>query len=306
MTQTARTLTDRVIFITGVSSGLGRSLAAHLLDRGAHVAGTVRRADQVAAFEALAPGRALGVVLDVTDPAAVERGVSAVVERFGRIDVLVNNAGFGMVGAVEETSDEEARRIFETNFFGNHRMTRAVLPTMRAQGSGHVLFASAVGGFTGFPGLGVYSAAKGATDILAEALRGEVAPLGIDVTVLTLGIFRTDFAGRSLAHTARELEAYAETPAGKFRGFIGNLSGKQPNDPERAAAAIATLLEADEPPMHLALGPDALGVMRKKLGELENDLNAWETVSASTAFPKDGDRGLARSSEADANEAARV
>ena len=190
-----KTLTDRAVLITGVSSGLGRSLAEALLAEGARVAGTVRHPAQVADFEALAPdGRARGIVMDITDPAAVAAGVAHGVEAFGRIDALVNNAGAGLVGAIEEASDDEARQVFETNFFGALAVTRAVLPGMRRRRSGHILFASAIGGFTGVPGLGLYTAAKGATDILGEALAGELAPLGIDVTVLTLGVFHTEFA----------------------------------------------------------------------------------------------------------------
>jgi short-subunit dehydrogenase len=157
---------------------------------------------------------------------------------------------------------------------------------MRAQRSGHILTASAVGGFTGFAGLGVYSAAKAAADVMNEALAQEVAPFGIKVTVLTLGIFRTQFASTSLRQSARVLSVYEPTPAGRFRSFIGGLSGKQPNDPARAAQAILQAVAADEPPLHLALGNDALRVMKTKIANLELDLAAWETTSRSVAFPE--------------------
>ena len=171
------------------------------------------------------------------------------------------------------------------NVLGQLNVTRAVLPIMRAQGSGHILATSGIGGFTGFAGLGVYSAAKAAVDVMNEALALEVAPFGIKVTVLTLGIFRTNFASSSLRHTATVMTDYAETPAGKFRGFIGGLPGKQPNDPARGAQAILKAVAAENPPLHLALGGDALGVMRKKIAGLQQDIAAWEATSASVAFP---------------------
>jgi NAD(P)-dependent dehydrogenase (short-subunit alcohol dehydrogenase family) len=191
-----------------------------------------------------------------------------------------------LVGAIEETSEEEARDVFEVNFFGQLNVTRAVLPIMRAQASGHILAASAVGGFTGVAGLGVYSAAKAAVDVMNEALAQEVRPFGIKVTVLTLGIFRTNFASSSLKQTATVMTEYAETPAAQFRGFIGGLAGKQPNDPARGAQAILKAVAAENPPLHLALGRDALGVMRKKIASLQRDIAAWEATSASVAFPQ--------------------
>lgn len=274
---------NKVVLITGVSSGLGRELAHQLLDRGALVAGTFRQPEQAKAFEAAHPDLALGVVMDVTDTAAIEAGVQQVVDRFGRIDVLANNAGVGTVGAVEETSDEEARRIFDVNFFGGLAVTRAVLPTLRQQRSGHILQFSAIGGFLGYPGLGVYSAAKGATDIVGEALAGELKPLGINVTVLTIGIFHTEFAGRSLIYTDQVIDDYTDTPAGKFRNMIGGLQGKQPNDPAKGAAAIIQLMQAENPPIHAALGADAQGGMRKKLANIEAELSLWEANATSTA-----------------------
>ena len=276
---------DKVVLITGVSTGLGRQLAIKLLEKGAKVAGTLRREDQIAAFESLSPeGNALGIKLDITDGTAVRSGVEKVVRHFGRIDVLSNNAGAGTVGAIEETNIEEAQHIFDVNFFGGLRMIHAVLPHMRSQRSGHVLQFSAIGGFTGVPGLGVYAAAKGATDILGEALVGELKPLGIDVTVLTIGIFHTNFAGGSLKYTQKQIEDYNETPAGKFRGFIGGLQGKQPNDARKGAEAIINIMQADEPPVHAPLGVDASGVMRKKIERLNADIKTWETNAASTAI----------------------
>ena len=277
-------ISEKTVLITGVSSGLGRALAQKILDKGGRVAGTLRNQAQMAEFEALAPGRAVAIEMDITDPAGVKAGVEKAVAAFGSINVLANNAGHGLVGAVEETSDEEAQKMLDTNFLGSLRVTRAMLPYMRQQQSGHIINYSAVGGFTGFPGLGVYSAAKAAVDIMSEALAKEVKAFGIDVTILTVGIFRTDFAGRSLQHTEQILDAYQETTAGKFRGFIDNLSGNQPNDPQLAAEAIIKLIESDKPPLHLALGNDALKTIQDKIEQLQQDIQAWQEVSASTAY----------------------
>ena len=275
---------NKKVLITGVSSGLGRALAQKILEQGGYVAGTIRNKSQMAGFEALAPGRAVALEMDITNPEQVKAGVKKAIAAFGQIDVLANNAGHGLVGAIEETSDAEVRQMLDTNFLGSLRVTRAILPQMRQQKSGHIINYSAIGGFTGFPGLGVYSAAKAAVDIMGEALAAEVKPLGINVTILTVGIFRTEFAGRSLQHTEQVLDAYQETPAGKFRGFIDNLSGNQPNDPDKAAEAIIKLIESDEPPLHLALGNDAIKTIQDKIERLQQELQAWHEISASTGF----------------------
>jgi short-subunit dehydrogenase len=274
--------------ITGVSSGIGRSLAEAALAEGHVVVGTVRKPEQIGEFEKLLPGRAKAVMLDVTKADGVVSGVGAAAKALGgRIDVLVNNAGWGLVGAIEETSEEDARDVFEVNFFGQLNVTRAVLPIMRAQGSGHILAASAAGGFTGVAGLGVYAAAKAAVDVMNEALAQEVEVFGIKVTVLTLGIFRTNFASSSLKQTATVMPEYAETPAGQFRGFIDG-----PNDPARGAQAILKAVAAENAPLHLALGRDALGVMRKKIARLQQEIAVWEATSASVAFPKLEERAV--------------
>jgi NAD(P)-dependent dehydrogenase (short-subunit alcohol dehydrogenase family) len=273
--------------ITGVSSGIGRSLAEAALAEGHVVVGAVRKPEQIGEFENLSPGRAKAVMLDVTKTDGIVSAVGAAAKALGgRIDVLVNNAGWGLAGAIEETSEEEARDVFDVNFFGQFNVTRAVLPIMRWQGSGHILAASAVGGFTGFAGLGVYAAAKAAVDVMNEALALEVKPFGIKVTVLTLGIFRTNCASLSLKQTATVMPEYAATPAGQFRGFIGGLNGKQPNDPARGAQAILKAVAAESPPLHLALGKDALGVVQKKIASLQDDIATWELTSASVAFPQ--------------------
>ncbi|MCA2666600.1 MAG: SDR family NAD(P)-dependent oxidoreductase [Dolichospermum sp.] len=276
-------LNDKVVLITGVSAGLGLALAKKLLTEGAYVAGTLRNREQIAQFEDLNPLKAFGVEMDITDHDAVESGVQKVLDRFGRIDVLANNAGSGMVGAVEETSEEEVKRIFDVNFFGGLRLIQAVLPTMRQQQSGHILQFSAVGGFIGYPGLGVYCAAKAATDILGEVLAQELEPFNIKTTVLTIGIFRTEFPAKA-SSTAKILPEYVGTPASKLRDLFGSLTGKQPNDPDKGADLIVQVLKSDHSPLHLPLGGDAIGVMRGKIAKLQEDIAAWENLAGKTAY----------------------
>jgi len=270
--------------ITGVSSGIGRAVAEAAISAGDDVAGTVRRKADALAFRELG-ARAHPIELDVTDEDRVAPAVGEGIRALGgTVDVLFNNAGHGLVGAVEETSLAEARAIFAANFFGALAVTNAVLPTMRAARRGHVIAASAVGGFTGFAGLGVYSAAKAAVDIMNEALAEELASFGIQVTILTLGIFRTRFASDSLRHVEGVIPAYADTPAGKFRRFIGGLPGKQPNDPAKAARAVLEIAGAKAAPLHLPLGADAVHVVRTKLARVGAEVDRVEALAKSTGF----------------------
>jgi NAD(P)-dependent dehydrogenase (short-subunit alcohol dehydrogenase family) len=246
-------LENKIVLITGVSSGIGYELAIQLLTQGAKVAGTVCKDNQIAAFEALAPGNTLAVTMDITDDAAVQVGVQRVIDQFGRIDVLANNVGAAAIGAVEETSLPEAQQIFDVNFFAGLRVTQAVLPHMRAQRCGHILQFSAVGGCLDYPGLGLYAAAKGAASMLGETLADELKPLGIHVTVLTLGICHTQFAGTSLAYRDEPIEDAGETSTGKFRSFIESLQGKKSNDLVKGTAAIINLLQNDNPPVYTRL-----------------------------------------------------
>jgi len=278
-----KSVNGKVVIVTGASSGLGYELVGQLLAKGAYVVATFRKQEEVAIYDAKHAEQGMGILVDVTDDAAVKRGVAQVLARFGRIDILANCAGAGTVGAVEETSDAEARRIFDLNFFGGLNMIRAVAPAMRAQRAGHMIQFSAIGGFIGYPGMGVYSAAKSATSIVGEALAAELAPFGVHSTVLTIGIFETQFAGRSLNYAANQIDDYEGTPAGKFRGMIGGLQGKQPNVPEKGAAAIIHLMEAEQPPEHAALGADAMAGMRKKMAGIEQELVTWQDNAASTA-----------------------
>jgi NAD(P)-dependent dehydrogenase (short-subunit alcohol dehydrogenase family) len=273
--------------ITGVSGGLGRALAETVLDGGGTVVGTLRHKDQAAEFERLAPGRAFAVLLDATDPAGVlaER-VGEAVRAAGYLDVLVNNAGYGLLGAVEEVSDEEAGHQMDTNFSGPLRLVRAILPHFRERGRGHIVNVSSIAGFTGQPGLGLYNASKFALEGLSEALRHELAPFGVRVTIVEPGAFRTRWAGAGLKRAARSITEYQVVTA--IADGLERLDGAQPGDPRRAAEAIVRAVEAAEPPARLPLGRDAVRAIRSKLADVGRELDAWEKVAESTAYPPTG------------------
>ncbi|WP_448192128.1 oxidoreductase [Azospirillum sp. sgz301742] len=273
-----------VWFITGCSTGFGRELARLVLERGWRVVATARDAAKVEDLAAAHPGRALAVALDVNDPAQIARAVAEAERAFGRIDVLVNNAGYGYLSAIEEGEDAEIRAMFETNVFGLAAMTRAVLPGMRARRSGHIVNISSQGGLVGFPGSGYYAATKFAVEGLSEALSKEAAPLGIRVLLVEPGPFRTDWAGRSLKQSATFIEDYAET-AGNRRKSISGYSGKQPGDPVRAAEAIVTAVTSANPPLRLLLGRQALENVRGKLDSMAKEIDAWEATTAGADFP---------------------
>jgi NAD(P)-dependent dehydrogenase (short-subunit alcohol dehydrogenase family) len=276
-----------VWFITGCSTGFGRELARQLLEGGYRVVVTARSPASVADLVRVAPDRALALALDVTEPSQVAAAVPAALERFGRIDVLVNNAGIGYFGAIEESDEAEVRRMFEINVFGLAAMTRAVLPVMRAQRSGHIINIASVAGLKGFPGVGFYNATKFAVVGLSEALSLEVAPLGIRVTVVEPSGFRTDWAGRSANEATVEIADYAET-AGRNRRTIRDASGKQPGDPVRAAAAIIRVAEHPDPPLNLLLGRGALRGARRKIQDLQADMDAWEETTVGADHPEPG------------------
>ena len=274
----------KVWFITGCSTGFGRELAKLVLDRGYRAVVTARDPAKV---EDIAKGRgdrALVLELDVTDPVEVDAAVKSAGKHFGRIDVLVNNAGIGYFGAVEESEEEEVRRMFEINFFGLARMTRAVLPIMRKQRSGHIVNISSIGGLKSFPTLAYYNSTKYAVEGFSEALALEVAPLGIKVTIVEPSGFRTDWAGRSAAETRNRIADYAPT-AGKNLEDLRGYSGKQPGDPVRAAAAIIAAVESPNPPLRLLLGKAALKGARAKLETLKKDFDAWEKTTVEADFP---------------------
>ena len=274
----------RVWMITGASRGMGAEITAAALAQGDAVVATARKSSAVTDALSSRPGL-LAVDLDVTSEAAAHQAVKLAVERFGRIDVLVNNAGYGLAGAVEETSAEEVRSIFDTNVMGLLNVTRAVLPQMRSQRSGHVINMSSLGGYRVGAGFGVYGATKFAVEGLSEALHAELSPLGIHVTVVEPGYFRTDFLDSSSAMEAKDVIAdYAET-AGKVRASASAFNGRQPGDPKRLAQALQTLVSAANPPLRLQLGTDALTRVREKHAFVEQEMKTWETLSRSTDFP---------------------
>lgn len=275
----------RVWMITGASRGIGARIAEAALAHGDAVVATARDAGSIDKRFGAHPGL-LAVALDVTDEAQAARATAAALARFGRIDVLVNNAGYGLLGAVEEASADEVRRLYETNVFGLLNVTRAVLPQMRERRRGHVINISSLGGYQSGAGFGVYCSTKFAVEGLTEALHAELAPLGIHATVVEPGYFRTEFLeGQSLVTSPRELADYAAS-AGRVREAAQQISLNQPGDPERLAQAMLTLVDAPTPPLRLPLGTDTLQVIADKHAFVERETAAWRGVAASTDFPK--------------------
>ena len=275
---------SRVWFITGSSTGFGRELAEEALTQGHKVVATARKPEALADLTRQYPQTALAVKLDVTKPAEVRAALGEAVRAFGRIDVLVNNAGYGLIGAVDEVGEEEIRRQFETNVFGALDVTRAALPILRGQRGGHILNFSSVGGFVGFPASGLYSASKFALEAVSESLAAELAPFGIKVTIVEPGAFRTDFNGRSLA-VPENLMAEYEGSTGKFLGWLKEMDGKQPGDPRKAAQAIIYVVAAENPPLRLPLGADAVAMIEAKLESVRKELEEWRQVAVETTYP---------------------
>lgn len=271
---------NKVWFITGTSSGFGRALALEAIARGERVVATARRASAVADLVALAPERVLGCELDVTQPAQLESAVTAAIARFGAIDVLVNNAGFSIVGALEETSELDLRATMETMFFGPVALTRAVLPQLRRQGSGTIVQLTSVGGVVTAPGFGPYCAAKHALEAVSEALAAEVAPHGIRVLIVEPGAFRTDLFGGAF-RTMPATPEYAAS-VGPTRQYVLDSAGKQPGDPVKAAQAIADVVAAGAPSLRLPLGGDAVQSIRDKLARVAADVDATESIAKAT------------------------
>lgn len=271
----------KTLLITGVSSGFGRALAREALAAGHKVIGTVRSDEARREFESLSANAAWGRVLDVTDFVGIDSAVSAIEAEVGPIDVLVNNAGYGHEGIMEESPLSEMRRQFDVNVFGAVAMMKAVLPYMRTRRRGHILNITSMGGYITMPGIAYYCGSKFALEGISEALGKEVAPFGIAVTAVAPGSFRTDWAGRSMARTPRSIADYDET-FNPVRRAREEKSGKQPGDPVRAARAMLTAIAADHPPAHLLLGSDALGLVRAKLSALNEEFNAWEALTVST------------------------
>ncbi|RAU91144.1 oxidoreductase [Mycolicibacter senuensis] len=273
-----------VWFITGASRGFGLQIARDLLDRGHQVVATARQA--AAVTEALGPhDNLLAVALDVTDEAQARQAVAAAIERFGRIDVLINNAGRGLLGAVEEATDAEVRAVYETNVFGLLTVTRAVTPLLRAQRSGTIVNISSIGGFASSPGWGVYASTKFAVEAISEALHAELQPLGVHAMVVEPGYFRTDFLDSSSLQIQQNLiDDYADGPAGKMRVTAGERNHDQPGDPVKAAAAIIDVVESERPPVRLQLGNDTIAAVEAKIAHVQAELAQWRSVSESTDF----------------------
>jgi NAD(P)-dependent dehydrogenase (short-subunit alcohol dehydrogenase family) len=278
--------TDRVWLITGSSTGLGRALAQAVLERGYHLVATARNPEQLQDLSDRYPDRVTTIALDVTSPQSIQQAVEAALNAYGRIDVLVNNAGYGLVGAIEEVSDEDIKRQFDTNLFGAIDVTRAILPTLREQRSGHILNISSANGIIAFAGVGIYSATKFALEAISEALAQEVKPLGIKVTTIEPGSLRTEFGGRATSTLAHQIADYAQT-SGKTVQRLQERDGKQPGDPVKAAAAMIQVVESDDPPLRLALGEDAVNLITQKLESMKAELEAWKDVSMSTAFEQE-------------------
>lgn len=275
--------TPKVFFITGVSSGFGRAIAESAMTAGHRVVGTVRNEQARKAFEELAPGHAFGRLLEVTQAGAPASVVDEVEAAVGGIDVLVNNAGYGHEGAIEESTLDDLLRQLDVNLFGAVAVLQAVLPHMRRRRAGRIVNITSMGGFITLPGLGFYHASKFALEAISETLGKEVAHLGIHVTAVEPGAFRTEWAGRSMVRTPRSIADY-DAVIDPWRERRQGYSGRQPGDPAKAAAAILQLVESDAPPSHLLLGNDAVERVREKLALLESELFAWESVSRSTDF----------------------
>ena len=273
-----------VWLVTGCSTGFGRDLAQLIIDRGWRLIATARDADRVADLAAAAPDRVLALALDVTEQAQIDGVVAAAIEKFGRIDVLVNNAGYGYQSTIEEGVDDEIRKQFDANVFGLFAMTRAVLPHMRAQKSGHIINITSVAGLVGFMGSGYYAASKHAVEGFSDALLAEVKPLGIDVTCVEPGPFRTDWAGRSLQQTQSTIADYADTAAKRLADTRGG-SGKQAGDPVRAGEAMIALTVDPNPPRHLVLGKWGYDAVTDKLRARSAEIEAHRDASLAADYP---------------------
>jgi len=272
---------SKIIVITGVSSGFGRALAKAALAAGHRVVGTVRSVEAKSAFETLDVDRAFARVLDVTDFEAIDGVVADVEHSVGPIDVLVNNAGYGHEGILEESPLAEMRRQFDVNVFGAVAMMKAVMPYMRKRRRGHILNITSMGGFITMPGIGYYCGSKFALEGISEVAGKEMKPFGIFVTAVAPGSFRTDWAGRSMARTPRSIADY-DALFDPLRKAREEKSGKQLGDPAKAAQAMLSIIDSDAPPAHLLLGSDALGLVRGKLAQMTDEISTWEPLTRST------------------------
>ena len=271
-------------FITGASSGFGRALAAAVIAHGHQVAVTARDVSQVEDFVQDHPLQARAYGLDVMQPESIRQAIAEARRDFGRLDVVVNNAGYGLIGALEEYSEEQMLLNIETNLTGPLRVMRAALPIFREQRGGHFINMGAAAAISNYAGFSVYGGAKAGMELASEAVAAEAAPFGVKVTVVIPGPFRTDFITRSLDRAEQSVPEYAMT-AGKFRGFLEKVDGKQPGDPAAAAQAIIQAVESDKPPFRLVLGKYAYQKARRQLDRLRAELDGWETVGLPTDYP---------------------
>lgn len=276
---------SRTWLVTGASKGFGQALVTEIAKRGEKVVGTFRHPEQIREFEQRYPGVAFGVQLDVTDAEGIAQGIQKALDCLGHIDLLVNNAGYGQFGAMEDLSDAQIRRLMETNFFGLLNVTRAVLPHFRERRSGRIVNISSVAGFTVYaPGAAIYTASKFAVEGLSEALALEVGPLGIGVTLVEPGAFRTEFGASSMDMSEQDSPDYREL-FGPMRTFLTTrYSGTEPGDPAKAVKALLQALDAPEPPARLVLGADAVEGVRNKLALVDKQVADWEALSLSTGF----------------------
>jgi NAD(P)-dependent dehydrogenase (short-subunit alcohol dehydrogenase family) len=275
---------DRRWLITGASSGFGRLMAEYLASIGAKVVATARNVEKLQELMIRYPGQVVTLELDVTKQHSIDKAVADAIAHVGHIDVLVNNAGYGVAGAVEEVSESEYMPMFETNLFGLINLTKALLPQFRERRSGTIVNFSSIGGLIGSPGWGYYNATKFAVEGLSEALAAELAPLGVQVMVVEPGPFRTDFLGRSGVEAKQHILDYEPT-AGKTREYFRSQAGKQPGDPQRAVEAVVAAVSDPNPPKHLLLGRSAVTRFRKRLEEWNEELDRWQATSEGADFP---------------------
>lgn len=273
-----------VWFITGASSGFGEALAKAVIDGGDKVVATFRKAEQAGAFSQQYNGQGLGVVMDVTNSEQIKSALQQATEKFSAIDVLVNNAGYGTIGAIEEFSMEEIRAQMETNFFGAMAMTKEVLPLMREKGGGHIIQISSQAGIRATAGFGLYNASKFALEGFSEALAQEVAPFNIKVVIVQPGPFRTQFAGTSIKAAQYRIDAYQKTPVGQMYQYINKVDGTQEGDPVKGAKAIVDYVHNGNTALRLPLGKSPIQAIRGKLAQVEADLKANEAIALSTVF----------------------
>jgi NAD(P)-dependent dehydrogenase (short-subunit alcohol dehydrogenase family) len=274
---------QNVWLVTGVSTGLGREIAKVAAEKGNIVVGTLRNENQFADFQNLVPGKTYPIKMDVTNKTEITAGLAKVIGDYGGIDVLVNNAGFGLIGAGEEFSEEEARQQFETNFWGAFNTTLGVLPQMRQQAGGSIIQISAIGGFAAYPGMSVYGASKIALEGFSDSLAGEVAGFGIKIMNVLPGAMRTKWAGDSLKSPRKEMPEYSES-VGKFKNFLASIDGKQPWSPYKTAQVIYEAANSDKMPSRLFVGDMAVEGADKVIAKLTSDLNNWREQALSTKF----------------------